>query len=458
MDKQPVSSIIADYILNLKYEDIPEEIINHVKNLMIDSFGCVLASMNESHVPIVLDTLERLPNSQEVTLWGKTDKMSIDNAAMYNSCLIHGLDYDDTHAGSIIHPSASVLTAAFAIGEKYKIDGKNILTAMVGAYEVLLRLGVACKGKMHEAHFHPTGIFAPFAAICVAGKLCDANKETIINAMGLAGSFAAAAQQYTVDGTWAKKLHPAWGVHSGFSAFRFAQEGFIASPEIFEGSQGLYMAHIGTTEFLADTFSDLGSRWMTKEIAFKFYPVCHMMHSHLDILLSLMERKGLKADDIKEIHAVLSPRAASIVAFPPEEKSKPESDYQMRFSIQYALAMAALNGYFSPSFIDPKYMEKGDVKSMIEKITVEASEDAEIVGHFPGEIYVTLNDGTAYHEIQKYEKGSLENSANTNDVIKKYYANIKGMISEKQGEAIINNIRNFDTLNTIDEFIKNLKV
>ena len=50
-------------------------------------------------------------------MWGTDEKAMLADAILYNSCLIHGMDYDDTHVGSIIHPSAAVVSTAFTVGE-----------------------------------------------------------------------------------------------------------------------------------------------------------------------------------------------------------------------------------------------------------------------------------------------------------------------------------------------------
>ncbi len=457
-NKQPLSGRIADYALNLKYEDIPADVIAHVKLLMMDTFGCIMPSMHEAHVPCVYRAIEKMPNRHEATLWGTTKKVTIDHAVMYNGCLIHGQDFDDTHAGAIIHPSASVLNTAVALGEMLEKSGEEILTAMVAAYEVLLRLGEACKGKLHEHYFHPTGIFAPFAAICIACRFYGIGKDVMMNTMGLAGNFVGTMQQYTVDGTWSKKLHPGWGIHAGLYALRFAQEGYIGSPEIFEGTQAIFNAHIGTTEYIEPTFADLGKRWITKEVAFKFYPVCHMMHSHLDILQALMVENGFIGSDIQEIHAVMSPRAAQIVALPPERKKHPENDYLMRFSIQYSLAMTAVQGQLTMRDVDMKWLDDPEVAAMIERVTVESEPEADVVGHFPGDLTVTLKDGRTFHRNQKYETGSKENPAKRENVLAKFNGNVQGMISTETATRLLEKIEAFETLANVNELIELLKV
>lgn len=454
---KPLTEQIAEFVLGLTYEDIPEEVIRYTKLVIIDSFGCIFPSMAEEHASSVLRMIRKMPNQPEASLWGSSERALLDHALLYNGCLIHGLDYDDTHGGAIIHPSSSVLTTAVTLGEALGVGGKDVITAMIAAYEVLIRLGEACKGKMHLNNFHPTGVFAPFAAICIAGRYYGADQETLMNAMGIAGSMAAALMQFSVDGSWSKKLHPGWGAHAGMYAFRLAQEGYKGPLEVFEGAKGLYQAHIRTTDYLEETFSDFHQRWYTLEIAFKFYPVCHMMHSHLDILLRLMEENAIRPDEIESIHALLSPRAAEIIGLPPELKQHPQNDYLMRFSIQYNLAVAVLHGGIAMSDIDMRWLKEPEVLEMIDRVTVVASPEAEVAGHFPGDLTIVLKDGRRFRRFQQYETGSRENPAKKEHVLRKYYANVEGFLPRKQADALIRRIDDFENAENMNCIIKMLE-
>lgn len=452
-----ISGQIADFALNLRYEDIPPQIISYAKMLILDSFGCALLSMDEPHAQEVRRALEELPNRPEATLWGSDEKLSVEHAAIYNACLIHGQDYDDTHAGSIVHPSSSVLTSAVTLGEAYGTNGRELICSMIAAYETILRLGNACCGKMHTHFFHPTGIFAPFAAIVIAARLEKLDRETVINAMGLAGNFAAATMQFSVDGTWSKKLHPGWGIHAGLYALRFAKQGFLGSPEIFEGPQGLFMSHIGDTSHLQKEFSDFGKHWITGEIAFKFYPVCHMMHSHLDILSRLMNEHHITAQQIESITATLYPRAADIIGLPPEQKKRPDNTYLMRFSIQYILGVAALKGQLSPGDINMALLKDPAVLDMIDRVNITVDENMEMPGHFPGAVSILLKDGQEFSAVQKYETGCPENPAKQEDVLRKYCVSTKGLLSEEASNALAAEIKSFDSLDSMAPILSLLK-
>lgn len=452
-----ISQKISDFVLNLKYEDIPSETVEYVKLLIIDTLGCVTAAGNEEHVQIVKKTVEEMPNLHESTLWGTDIKVSADNAMIYNGSLIHGIDYDDTHGGAIIHPSSVVLNAGIALAEKYNKNGKELITAMVAAYEVMLRLGDACKGAMHRSFFHPTGIFAPFAEICVECSLNNIDKDVMVNALGLAGNFAASTMQFSVDGTWSKKLHPGWGAHAGMFALRFAKNGYVSSQEIFEGSQGLFMSHIGSVEHLENAFSDLKKRWYTNEIAFKFYPVCHMMHSHINLLLHYMEKENLIYEDIESIKAILYPRAADIVALPVDKKRNPESTFYMRFSIQYCLAAAAVFSQLSMREFNMNLIEDPRIKSMVDKVNVEVDPTSENPGYFPGTIEITLKNGKTERLEQKYEVGCPENPAKAEDVLRKFYANISPKYNKLEADSLIEQISNIEHCENICDLVKLVK-
>lgn len=157
MEKKSISEIIAEFVLNLKYEDIPEEVVAYAKLLLIDSLGCAEAAIDEPHAKALFEAVTHKDGHDEATLWGTKLKADLDDAVIYNGSLIHGLDYDDTHALAITHPSSSVATAGLTIGEYLNKSGKEIITAMIAGYEVILRLGSYANGGLHDRAFHPTG-------------------------------------------------------------------------------------------------------------------------------------------------------------------------------------------------------------------------------------------------------------------------------------------------------------
>ena len=108
-----ISEQMADFALCLRYEDIPREHIEYGKMLLLDTFGVAMSCCGLPHAQAVRETVQELNNRTDCTLWGTKEKAGLADAVLYNSCLIHGADYDDTHVAAILHPSAAVVAAAW---------------------------------------------------------------------------------------------------------------------------------------------------------------------------------------------------------------------------------------------------------------------------------------------------------------------------------------------------------
>ena len=267
-----LSEKIAEFVLALKLEDVPQDVVRHGKMLLLDTFGVAVAAHSLTHAKIIEDMVLSMKSQPQATLWGSEKKVQLADAVLYNSSLIHGMDYDDTHVGGILHPSAAVVSAAVTVGEFTGADGKSVFEAIIAGWEVITRLALAAKGRFHDIGYHGTGIVAPFAAACAAGKLMGLGQSALVNAMGLCGSQSAALQEFLHDGSWVKRIHPGWACHSAIYSLMMAKRGFPGPLRVFEGEFGLWKTHLGGTDGLNEEFSDLGTVWHTPEITFKLYP------------------------------------------------------------------------------------------------------------------------------------------------------------------------------------------
>ncbi len=120
---------ISEFIVNTKYEDIPEDVVTLGKKTMLDGFGLALAGSASVIGPVVrqyIDTLG-LTNGRSSTVVGTAMKTPPRFAALANGVSIHADDYDDT--GSALHVTAPVLPSAFALCEVGRRSGKDLMLA-----------------------------------------------------------------------------------------------------------------------------------------------------------------------------------------------------------------------------------------------------------------------------------------------------------------------------------------
>src|SRR5438552_16619424 len=174
------TATLAAYIANLKFADIPPQVLARAKVLTLDFLGSAIRARRDAEsTPSLLKMLEALAldGKGEATVFGDSKTWTPAIAALLNGALGHSLDFDDTHADSSLHPSAPVVPAAFAVGEMAGRSGRDVLTAIGAGYAVCCRLGNALAPTSHYARgFHQTATGVIYAAAAAAANLFRLSK------------------------------------------------------------------------------------------------------------------------------------------------------------------------------------------------------------------------------------------------------------------------------------------
>ena len=168
---QSVSQQIAETAARLTYDALPARIRDRAKLHMLDVIGTALAATRFEFSHRALAGLLSLGENGTHTVIGMPVKLALRDAVLLNGILAHGLDYDDTHPGAIVHPSSSAFPCTLGVAEKLNTNGKDLIAAYVMAVDVSTRIGVAAGGAMHTCGFHTTGIAGHFGCAVGAGKL-----------------------------------------------------------------------------------------------------------------------------------------------------------------------------------------------------------------------------------------------------------------------------------------------
>ena len=83
--EQSIARTIAKFALNLKYEDLPEEVIHEVKRYLYDSIGCAYGGYHTKDVRILKEIYNEMGGKEEATLIGFGEKIPAVNATLVNS-------------------------------------------------------------------------------------------------------------------------------------------------------------------------------------------------------------------------------------------------------------------------------------------------------------------------------------------------------------------------------------
>lgn len=160
-----INESISQFIFDLKYEDIPPEVTFHLKNILLDSYGCGLFGSTTPWMKIYKDVLLKMTDRQEATIWGTNQKTSTTAAMMLNGSAINSFELDDTHTDGIIHVSTGVLGCITAFAESLgTVSGKDFLTAAVLAFEIACRVAAPIGTELAHQGFNNTGTCCPFGS------------------------------------------------------------------------------------------------------------------------------------------------------------------------------------------------------------------------------------------------------------------------------------------------------
>ncbi len=197
-----ISEDLAQFAGALSTERIPAAVAMRAKHLVLDAVGIALASTTYDFAHRGMTAISGLAGSGDSAVIGMPARLPLRDAALINGILIHGLDFDDTHSGGVIHATASVLPTALAVGARHHASGREMLAAYVLGVEVAARLGAVAKGAFHQVGFHPTGLIGAFACALAAGRLMGLGQKHLVMAQGLTLSAASGSLDFLDDGAW----------------------------------------------------------------------------------------------------------------------------------------------------------------------------------------------------------------------------------------------------------------
>ncbi|MCH6575009.1 MAG: MmgE/PrpD family protein, partial [Bacteroidetes bacterium] len=193
---------MAEFALELRYEDLPTEVIDEVKRYLYDSVGCALGGYNTNDVKAMMEIYGDMGGKPEATLFGSGKKLPAANATLLNSLMIRALDFNDIYwKEDPSHPS-DLIPAALAMAERQNSSTKELIVAIVLAYEFEQRLCLFAKPGVRERKWHHATL-TQFVSPIVAGKLLGLDAEQMENAIGISGGHnftpgAAAAGQLSM--------------------------------------------------------------------------------------------------------------------------------------------------------------------------------------------------------------------------------------------------------------------
>ena len=448
-----IAERLAEFTVKLVPERVPATVAERAKHLILDAVGCAFAARREEFAGRIAGSIARLAGPGARGVIGMGERLPLRDAALANGALLHGLDYDDTHTAGVLHLTVALFPAALGVAAHTGASGAALLAAYVAGVEAGARIAAVVKGGLHQVGFHPTGLVGAFAASLVAGQLLKLSHERLVGAQGIALSFASGNLQFLEDGSWTKRLHPGWAAACGITAAMLARDDIPAPREAYEGRFGLFRSHLPPTELAACDFSlataGLGRVWELDNIAVKPFPACHLVHGCADAAIAL-HRQGFDLDRVRSIRALVPQGVVKAVCEPAAAKRRPNSDYDAKFSIPYAVASGLARGRLGLAEFLPAAYTDAKIEKLMDKVEYVVDPGSTFPRHYTGEVEVTLDDGRTLRHREAVNRGNPDRPLSNAEVEAKFFENCDLTLSEDAARRIRDQILDLERLRAAD--------
>lgn len=416
------AAVLAVFTAGLRLEDIPAAVQERAVHHVLDAVGIAHASSRYDFAHRTLNALRDLGGAGDVPVFGLPARLPPRDAAVMNGMLCHGLDFDDTHLGGVIHPTAAIFPAAFAAAMHVGASGAELLVAYVAGVEAATRIAAVAKGAFHAAGFHPTGVVNAFAAALAAGRLFGLTERELAHAQGIALSMASGSLEFLEDGAWTKRIHPGWAAGAGLTAASLARQGFTGATRPYSGRFGLYAAYLGERANgldLALATAGLGQVWELAATSIKPFPACHFTHACVDAALALRA----DADAIERIEALVPRQVIPVVCEPAANKRRPANAYDAQFSVPYLVAAAWLRGRLTLAELEPEALADPAILALAARVGHAADPNSPFPRTYSGELMVRLRDGRTLRHREEVNRGAPDRPLGNADILAKFRGN-----------------------------------
>jgi 2-methylcitrate dehydratase PrpD len=455
-----IAETLAGFAADLRPQDIPADVFERAKYLILDAVGIAFASTHYDFAHRALSAVTELSaGSGDMPVIGMPQRLLARDAMLMNGILVHGLDYDDTHAAGVIHSTASCFPCALGIGAQAGASGLDALTAYVIGMEAGTRLGAVAKGGFHQIGFHPTGLVGAFACAMITGRLYGMTAQQMAMAQGITLSVGAGSLEFLQDGAWTKRMHPGWAAVAGSTAASLARHGFVGPREAYEGRFGLFASHLGQYANNVDlglATAGLRSTWEVAKVTVKPIPACHFTHACADAAAILRDRHGLRVSDIKSVRALVPAEVVKTVCEPVSTKQKPQNSYDAQFSIPYIVATALVHGTFGLQHLEDSALADPVVLALAKNVHYEVDPKSPFPKYYSGEVIVTTTDGRELRHREEINRGAADRPISNTDVERKFLENATLSVSRARAEQIRDLVLSLDRLADVAELAEGL--
>lgn len=425
------------------YEHLDAATVHECKRRVIDTFAAALGAYHEPDCIAARLIASRYLGVPDATIWGTAARTAPEIAAFVNGTMVRFLDVSDTYLGKGGGHPSDMTPALFAVAESTGAAGRDVINAIVLAYDVYCSLNDAVD---IGAQGWDQTLYAVLGTVVGAGKLARLSAEELAHAIALALTPNMGLRQ-TRQGelsSWKGCAGPNAARNAVF-AVQLAQAGFTGPSDVFEGKQGLWNV-LGRFDWpLPDPH---GPRRKVNETHIKSLPICY--HGQSAAWCALQLQPEVRGEEIERIE-VMSYRTSVAMMGNDSSRWAPTTRETADHSMPYVIAIALLDGKLTTQSFEGERWNDPAVRELMRKVAV--SESAELTARYPqaapSHVTVHLRSGKVLSREAAHPPGHAANPVSDGALEEKFRAFFREHGSDGQCDAVLRRLWTFEDVTDV---------
>jgi 2-methylcitrate dehydratase PrpD len=435
---------LANFVASLRYDDIPAKALETARTAIADCLGVAVAGAREESARISGAFIREEGAKGEAVVYGQRFKTSAVQAAFANGIAAHAHDFDHSFVVGG-QPTSPIIPAVFSLGDALSANGKQILEAYVTGFEVVAALMFTVQNAGGTG-WHANGTIGSFGASAACAKLLGLKEPEIRMALAITASMASGIQSNF--GTMTKPLHVGQAARNGVLSARLAKAGFTANPQTLEVRNGFFDCYYPGGKTDRAPLENLGRVYALEKygVRFKPYPCGGLTHTAIYATIELRNDRHITPDVIEHIDVEVPADTAAPLVY-----RVPKTGLEGKFSMPYLIARALIDGkILLETFTDEAVRDK-DVLQLLDKVDmkVDPKLQAGSDGSRPANVTVKLKNGQTETLQQKFPKGSPQVPMAPEELLAKFRACSRGVLSETSTERAYRYIGELQAMATV---------
>lgn len=445
----PFTAELARFTAGVHYESIPPKAIQNAKTAILDSIGVAVSGATEESAVTIGRMVREEGAKEEATVYGQRFRSSVIQAAFANGTSAHAQDFDHSFVAGQ-QPSCPIIPAVFTLGETLGSSGKQILEAYIAGFEITAALMFAVQA-LGTGGWHANGTIGTLGASAACSRLLGLNGTQTEMALAIAASMSSG--MIANFGTMTKPLHVGQATRNGVLAAKLAKTGFTGNAQALEARSGFFDCYYPGGKIDHAPIASLGKPWSMDKygVRFKPYPCGGLTHSAILAAIRLRNEHQITPQLIDHVDVQVPADTAAPLVY-----RVPKAAREGKFSMPYLIARAIIDGNITFDTFTEEAVRNPQALQLLERIDMKVDPKllAGTDGSRPAIVTIKLTNGQTQTLEQKFAKGSPEVPMTSEELVGKFRACTKGVISAAATDRALDYLGKLETMNNIRPLVK----